>query len=150
MDEKERFWSKVEIKRPDECWNRTASKNHKGYGQFSKGTGVSDRKIVRSHRYAYESQSGEIPDGMLVCHTCDNPGCCNPAHLFLGTDQDNVKDMIKKGRRGRARRHHRLTEQQAMQIKASEEPGFKLAAEFGVSDTTVSAIRKGHRWKELL
>jgi len=89
----EYFWSKVDIRGKDECWNWTAGKLPTGYGLFYR---KGHSKFT--HRIAWEFVNGIIPDGMLVCHHCDNPACCNPAHLFLGTDFDNMSDMIKKGR----------------------------------------------------
>lgn len=94
----ERFWEKV-VKTEGGCWNWTASTRHKGYGAF-----VYEKNGVvvqgRAHRYSWELHCGDIPDGMFVLHRCDNPACVNPEHLFLGTNQDNVNDMMRKGRHG--------------------------------------------------
>lgn len=71
----------------------------KQYGKFRVGSrSDSSRRFITAHRYSYLVYKGEIPEGMLVCHTCDNPKCFNPEHLFIGTHQDNTDDMIKKGR----------------------------------------------------
>jgi hypothetical protein len=92
-----RFWSKVDKSSgPDACWTWTSkarSNDGKGYGAFNSGSGS-----VRAHRFAWELTNGPIPDGLHVCHECDNPLCCNPAHFFLGTPKDNNADMISKGR----------------------------------------------------
>ncbi len=77
------------IIKTNKCWEWTGLRHKQGYGKF-KGLGV--------HRIFYELYKGKIPDGMLVCHSCDNPPCCNPKHLFLGTHKDNMQDMIKKNR----------------------------------------------------
>jgi len=79
---------------PDACWVWLASTVGAGYGHFSLAGG---RKIL-AHRFAWEQSKGAIPDGLKVLHRCDNPPCCNPNHLFLGTQADNVHDMMQKGR----------------------------------------------------
>jgi hypothetical protein len=101
-----RFWSKVDRSGgPDACWNWQActvagnpDRGIKGYGVFHvRGT---TRTHAYAHRTAWELANGPIPAGLFICHHCDNPLCCNPAHLFAGTALDNVRDMIKKGRQG--------------------------------------------------
>lgn len=87
----ERFWNKV--LKTDDCWTWTSAKSRKGYGLFWDGN-----KFVRAHRASYVLAFGPIPDGMCVCHHCDNPSCVRPDHLFIGTNADNVHDSIAKGR----------------------------------------------------
>jgi hypothetical protein len=91
----QRFWSKVDIRGEDECWNWKAGKRH-GYGAYRLGN-----KQVSAYRYSYEISIGNIKQGMFVLHRCDNPSCVNPKHLFLGTQKDNMEDMTLKGRRAR-------------------------------------------------
>lgn len=88
-----RFWERVDKRAPQECWPWLGRTNALGYGTIDdKGTS----KLA--HRVSYELHVGPIPENHLVCHDCDNPPCCNPAHLFLGTDTENIQDMINKGR----------------------------------------------------
>lgn len=87
-----RFWSKVN--KTKSCWEWIACVNEAGYGMI----GTTGKKIDRAHRVSYRIHFGEIPERMFVCHKCDNPRCVNPEHLFIGTNQDNVNDMILKKR----------------------------------------------------
>jgi len=87
----DRFWAKVN--KNGECWIWTGAKLPKGYGHFYSG-----EKTVLASRWSYEYAYGLIPEGLMVLHRCDNPPCVNPEHLFLGTMQDNIDDMIAKGR----------------------------------------------------
>ncbi len=89
----ERFDAKVV--KGEKCWIWMAHKNNKGYGVIH-----FNGKVTLAHRIAYTHSNGVIPDGMKICHTCDNPPCVNPQHLFLGTQMDNLRDMAKKGRWG--------------------------------------------------
>lgn len=98
MDPIARFLKHVDVRRTDECWPWKRGKSAAGYGRFKVGG-----KLVSAHRFAYETYVGPIPPnrqyhGNVVMHTCDNPSCCNPGHLRLGRQIDNVKDMIAKNR----------------------------------------------------
>ena len=88
-----RFFEKVAIRAGDECWEWQGNRNQAGYGLTRVGT-----VNMGAHRAMYSHTVGSIPEGMVVMHTCDNPPCCNPNHLRLGTQQDNMQDMIAKGR----------------------------------------------------
>jgi hypothetical protein len=94
LDTAGRFYSKIDKPEdPNSCWAWTGSRNSEGYGNF-----YVDGRIVGAHRYSFQYHKGEIPEGMCVCHTCDNPSCVNPAHFFLGTKADNNRDKVAKGR----------------------------------------------------
>lgn len=104
-----------------------------------------------THRLAYEAAFGPIPAGMQVCHTCDNPPCVNPAHLFLGTVADNYRDSMEKGRHSHGEGHGRarLTEADVLAIRASTESKRVLARRFGVSRGTIGFVRNRQTWAHL-
>jgi len=95
MNTGQRFWAKV--KKTSGCWLWVGAKQRRGYGYLHNG-GHSKRKPIRAHRYSWEIHNGPIPAGLWVLHKCDAPSCVNPAHLFLGTRSDNMKDAASKGR----------------------------------------------------
>lgn len=140
----QRFFSFVEIDPITRCWNWTGGKDQKGYGMFER---------TRSHRFIFKTCVADIPHGMLVLHRCDNPTCSNPLHLFLGTTQDNMDDMYLKGRanhvRGEATGAARLTESQVYAIR--DDPRFQseIARDYGIAQTTVSAIKRRANWPHL-
>lgn len=104
-----RFWAKVDRRTDAECWDWTASlvKRGDGYGQFVLPRGRDGRQPHwYAHRLAWVLTHGAIPNDICVCHTCDNTRCCNPAHLFLGTQADNLADCRAKGRMPKTRRRH--------------------------------------------
>lgn len=92
-EQSKRFWAKVNKKGDNECWEWIAAKNNKGYGQFRIG-GVSKS----THRISYIIHKGEMPDGLMICHTCNNPTCINPNHLYAGTGKDNMKQSVREMR----------------------------------------------------
>ena len=126
----ERFWSKVN--KTDSCWLWTGKKGR--YGQFRLNGG-----IVGAHRVSWELANGPIPNGLLVCHSCDVPLCVNPAHLFLGRQGDNMQDMMNKDRHPR----RRLSDQDRVNIRERVRRGEKqrsLAREYNVSEAAISML----------
>lgn len=136
-----RFWAKVSIGKPDECWLWSASTSTLGYGQMK----VAGR-VERAHRIGYQIQVGEIPEGRSVLHRCDNRLCVNGKHLYVGTHDDNMEDMRSRGR-GRGG----LTWDDARQIRKLLASGYKqmeVARMVGTSQTTVSLIKRNKIWKD--
>lgn len=152
----ERFWAKVDRRGPDDCWEWSAYTNRGGYGTFH----VSERVgQMLAHRYSYELHFGLIKTGMKVLHECDTPACVNPGHLILGTQKDNVRDMIEKGRQrpgmvcGEDHGRSVLTDKDVISIRSRASLGERtsvLAKEFGVVDSAISSIKSGRKWKHLL
>ncbi len=143
-----RFWAKVKVRGPDDCWEWTGAAI-KGYGIIRMGRG---RQKYLAHRISYFIRRGVDPGDKCVCHTCDNPRCVNPAHLWLGTLGDNNLDAIQKGRgqaRGEQHSHAKFTEQDVREIRKSGEPHRSIANQYGVCKTTISRIKCGKRWKHV-
>ena len=146
------FWERVGVGADLDCWPWLRGRDADGYGGVYSPI---ERRQVKAHRVAWELARGPIPDGLGVLHRCDNPPCCNPAHLFVGTQADNMRDAAAKGRmRGwvYARRNRTLTEASVREIRrraADGERGVSLAAEYGVSPQLISAVVLRHRWSEV-
>ena len=146
MTIEERFDAKWEPVTESGCWVWTASLHRVGYGQIRH-----DERILRAHRVSYELHIGPIPAGMHVLHKCDNRSCVNPDHLFLGTNDDNVADMVTKGRQSKGEKNGkaRLTEDNVREIRrrlAAGEKNKDLSVEFGVSTASISKIAKRKTW----
>lgn len=141
----ERFWPKV--RRGIACWVWTAGKNNGGYGAI-----ISDSGPLLAHRVSWQMHFGDIPEGLHVCHKCDNPACVNPEHLFLGTHQDNMRDMHSKARGGRKQPkgeshfNSKLSVSDIRLIRACGEGSYVAARMFGVTPSTIRKIRRGDSW----
>jgi hypothetical protein len=144
------FWSRVDRSAgANACWPWTRAAMRSGHGVSSQ---LLNERLA--HRVAYTLACGPIPEGLLACHRCDNPPCCNPAHLFLGTIADNNADMHSKGR-GKVPRAPRmvgedhpstkLRDTHVSEILASADSARDLAKRYGVNQSTISRIRTGRR-----
>jgi hypothetical protein len=142
----QRFWSKVDPAPSSCCWEWTVSKSPNGYGQFRL-----HKQMVGAHRIAYTLAKGEIPKDLIVRHTCDNPVCCNPGHLILGTQADNMADKVKRNRQLKGEQHNlaRLTAKQAMEIYNSPLLQHEIAKLYNIHHAHVSSIKLKKRWKHI-
>ena len=165
-ESKKRFWSHVAIGSPDECWLWTGVKPSSGYGNFGLAAGPGQRRLtVTASRVAWVIANGrEIPlinnaghHGTCVCHTCDTPLCCNPAHLWLGTNRENLQNRDRKGRQGRATARGeksasaKLTESNVFDIRALYAAGGvtmdSLADRYSVSGNTIWQVVRRKSWR---
>lgn len=129
------FWAKIDTRGPDECWRWTGGKTSSGYG--AKRLSLNGAHVsLLSHRMAWLIFNSDIPEGLVVCHKCDNRVCCNPAHLFLGTHKDNTQDMMRKGR-GNVRMLSPDQEAEARRLRAEGLKVRDIAAELGCSTSPV-------------
>lgn len=154
----EEGYNKFVIKNKDGCWGWSGCKANPGYGQFRHGG-----KRERAHRASWIIHFGSMPDGMCVLHKCDNRECSKPEHLFLGTNLDNIKDMISKnrhptlGKSGEENHKSKLNEDIVRQIRALMEiekshrynRRKQIAAIFDIHPGTVSSINMKKTWKDL-
>ena len=152
----ERFWKNVDRKRHCDCWEWKASCMRGGYGGFKyypDQKNRKNRKQISAHIFSYIIAKGDVQKGLNVCHTCDNPKCVNPDHLFLGTHKDNMQDMINKGRgadnRGIKNGRSLLNEEKVREIKKmlKNKTNTEIACIYKVSDATIWQIRAGNNWK---
>lgn len=152
------FWSRVDARGDDTCWPWLGGRwKHGGYGYLRHGG-----KALTASRVAWELTNGPIPKGLWVLHSCDNPPCCNPGHLFLGDAQSNVDDMLAKRRGGQARAglkkrgeangQAKLTEAEVRRLRheaAGGETQGAIAARYGVSRGLVSMIVNRRYWSHV-
>lgn len=146
-DLESRFWEKVAKSGPGECWEWTASRSRTGYGHL----GMGDGSTRPAHRVSFLLHHGRWPDPCCL-HSCDNRACVNPAHLFEGTQRENIADMDSKSRRamGERLRRNKLSGSDIPIIRALHRwSGFvnrEIAAEYGVATNTISEITAGKAW----
>jgi hypothetical protein len=146
----ERFWSQV--KKSNGCWNWTGSdlSGHQKYGHFN-----IHKRTMAAHRVAWILTHKFIPKGLHVLHKCDNQKCCNPKHLWLGTNSDNIRDKISKKRHGFGETHSRaiLTEKQVREIRSRYIPRkvteTMLSIEYGVSRRNIRSILQRETWRHI-
>ncbi len=158
-----RFWAKVEVGGPDECWPWTASLDSHGYGKLCETTNGRVRTML-AHRLSWEWANGRPPPrGMMVLHSCDRPACQNPAHLSLGTGRDNMQQMAARGRagaqvhpesqsRGEARPAAKLTDEKVRAIRAAHKAGVSqkaLAEANMVSGPVIHDIVHRRAWRHV-
>lgn len=149
----DRFLAKIARGADDECWPWMGKRDRDGYGRFRPTWRGVDHQ---SHRFSWVLVHGPIPAGLVVCHACDNPPCCNPAHLFLGTMADNNRDRDIKQRTAHGERiaQAKLTTASVRLMRTSYAAGGvtqrELAVAFGVSPATVSYVTSGKRWRSVL
>lgn len=150
---KDRFFSKVEMIPFHECWEWIGAKRPKGHGclLYKRGTNI----MTAAHRVSYELHRGPVPRHLFVCHKCDNPSCVNPNHLFLGTNQDNVNDMLSKGRqrKGSNKPGAKLNEEKARNIlelyNSKKMTQSELVRKFGVTKCVIKRIITRTGWKHI-
>lgn len=153
---REEFLNYVSVQGPDDCWPWLGSQNGRGYGRLD-----FEGSYQQAHRVSFQIHCEPIPNGQNVLHTCDNTICVNPKHLFLGTQQNNVDDMIAKGRQcfmdkrpliGSAHPSAQLNEDKVREIKRLLEEGHRhrdIAEWFNVGRQTITNISTGHRWSHV-
>ena len=132
---------------PSGCWEWQGYRTPAGYGRIWQNV---IKETIPTHRAMWEIVFGPIPDGKCVLHKCDNPPCCNPAHLWLGTHTDNAADKVAKGRHAKGEKAGgaKLTLSDVESIRVDPRLHRVIAAEFGIVRQNVSMIKCGERWRE--
>lgn len=143
------FLQRVEMVPFSTCWYWIGGMYADGYGKARH-----QGKECKAHRYSYMLHKGPIPNGMHVCHKCDEPSCVNPDHLFIGTRNENMRDMAEKGRSAHGARHGmaKLSIEQVREIRAKRDNGQSMraiAAEYGVSGGRISEIVHRKSWRRV-
>lgn len=140
----DRFWAKVDRRGADECWPWKAGTYHAGHGRFA----ITHTHSVPAHRFCFAITNGGIKAGVNALHSCDNPPCCNPDHLWKGTLNDNVQDAVKKRRHafGEKIGNSKLTTEQVRAIRVDGRISEDIAADYGVHRSLISYIKTGKVW----
>lgn len=150
---KEKILSNIKVAESG-CWEWQRSRTPRGYGRIS----IGHQKQDYTHRVSYKVFKDDIPEGLLIRHTCDNPCCCNPEHLELGTQFDSMQDCSKRGRlggfvcrnsKGESNGREKLTEQQVLDIFNSNEKNTVLAKQYNVSARLIGLIKGGKTWQHV-
>jgi hypothetical protein len=145
------FWRNVDRRSNPDCWIWIGSRNSGGYGRWARRMAGRIHTFA-AHRFAFELAYGPIPTGLHVCHRCDTPSCVNPSHLFVGTADDNRRDMVSKGRErhaaGEVHGRAKITARDVDEIRRLRgiETQRSLAARFGVSQAEIWMVQAGRRW----
>lgn len=134
----------------DGCWNWVGAKDSRGYGVLTVGKPI--KRVVKAHRLSWQRVNGPIPKsdtyhGTCVWHSCDNPGCVNPDHLFIGGNGENLKDMASKNRGRSGNTKLDAEKVKEIRIRAEYETRAELARRFGVQISTISSILDGKTWR---
>lgn len=150
---KKRFWSFVDVRGDDECWPWLAGFYDSGYGQFTYKRKKKYIK-VKASRFAWRLTKGKIPKGLLVCHSCDNPPCCNPNHFFLGTYKDNSHDSMNKKRHTYGVFHPgaKIGDTEVVKIFKLRSLGYSqssIGEVVGLSQTHIGRILRRERWSHI-
>lgn len=141
-----RYWGKVDKRGPDECWPWIGAITSHGYGCTAyKG------KVVGAHKVAYMLTNGDVPAGLEIMHSCDNRPCCNPAHLTVGTRQDNIDDKVRKGRTAKHSKKNTLSPDDVREIRSLRgiEPSGSLAKRFNVEQPHIINIWNRKCWRSV-